>query len=74
MKETEIINRCRTGQRLTKTLWTSAGGVPHVAFHLEPSGAHVTEYQALSLLDRGLFEPTGDGLFEAGTSQTWKLK
>jgi hypothetical protein len=74
MKEVDVLNLCRKGQKLTKTMWISARGTPHVNYHLEPGGVHVSEQIALGLLGRGLFEPTGDGLFEAGTSQTWKIK
>jgi hypothetical protein len=68
MTESEIINRCCNGQKLTKTLWTTFRGNPMVNYHLEPSGVHVSEQQALGLLARGVFEPAGDGLFETTTS------
>jgi hypothetical protein len=45
-----------------------------VNYCLEPSGVHVSEQQAVNLLESGLFVPSGDGLFSAETSQTWQLK
>jgi hypothetical protein len=70
----EILDRCRTGERLAKTITTNRAGNPVISYCLEPSGLHVVESQALGLLKSGKFEPMGDGLLGLDTSQTWRLK
>jgi hypothetical protein len=69
-----VLERCRNGERLCKTITTNRAGNPMVSFCLEPSGAHVTEGQALGLLRSGKFVPAGDGLLELDSSQTWRLR
>jgi hypothetical protein len=69
-----VLERCRNGERLTKTITTNRAGNPVVSYCLEPSGAHVTENQALGILRSGKFEPVGDGLLGLESSQTWRLK
>ena len=61
-KHTTILELCRNGERLSKTITTNRAGNPVTAYCLEPSGAHVTESQALNLLRSGKFVPVGDGL------------
>ena len=73
MKTTTILERCRNGERLCKTIATNRAGNPVTSYCLEPSGAHVTENQALGLLRNGKFEPVGDGLLGLDSSQTWRM-
>jgi hypothetical protein len=75
MKEIEIINRCRAGERLCKVMWrTSVHGAPHTDYSLEPSGKCVGERQALGLLERGLFSPSNAGLPEMGNPQILEIE
>lgn len=69
---TTILERCRNGERLCKTITTNRGGNPVTSYCLEPSGTHVTEGQALGLLRSGKFVPVGDGLLGLESSQTWR--
>ena len=69
---TTILERCRNGERLAKTMTTNRAGNPVVSFCLEPSGTHVTEDQALGLLRTGEFMPVGDGLLGLESTQTWR--
>ena len=66
---TSILERCRNGECLAKTITRNRAGNPMVSFCLEPSGTHVTEGQAI-----GLAPPVGDGLLGFESSQTWRLK
>jgi hypothetical protein len=74
LRREEILDRCRNGERLTKTIATNRAGNPAISYCLEPSGTHVVENQGHSLLNSGKFEPVGDGLFGFNSSQTWRLK
>ena len=74
MYQRQILDLCRQGQRLCKTMFTTCAGHPVTNYYLEPSGVHVSEKQAVYFLESGLFVPSGDGLFSAETSQTWQLK
>jgi hypothetical protein len=69
-----ILERCRNGERLAKTITRNRAGNPVVSFCLEPSGTPVSENQALGLLRNGKLEPVGDGLLGLESSQTWRLK
>ena len=69
-----ILECCRNGECLAKTMTRNRAGNPMVSFCLEPSGAHVTEGQALGLLRSGKFVPAGDGLLELDSSQTLRWK
>jgi hypothetical protein len=71
---TRILERCRNGECLAKTITRNRAGNPMVSFCLEPSGTHVTEGQAIGLLRSGKFAPVGDGLLGFESSQTWRLK
>jgi hypothetical protein len=61
---TSILEGCRNGECLAKTITRNRAGNPMVSFCLEPSGTHVTEGQAT----------VGDGLLGFESSQTWRLK
>jgi hypothetical protein len=65
-----ILERCRNGGRLCKTITTNRAGNPATSYCLEPSGDHVSERQALDLLRSGKFTPVGDGLLGPDSSQT----
>jgi hypothetical protein len=69
-----LVERCRNGERLAKTITKNRAGNSVVSFCLEPSGAHVTESQALGLLRSGKFVPVGDGLLGLESSQTWRFE
>jgi hypothetical protein len=69
-----VLERCRNGERLAKTIATNRAGNPVVSFCLEPSGTHVTEGQALGLLRSGKLVPVGDGLLGLESSQQWRLE
>jgi hypothetical protein len=69
-----VLQRCRNGERLAKTITTNRAGNPVTSYCLEPSGTHVTEGQALGLLNSGKFVPVGYGLFDVESSQTWRLR
>ena len=71
---TWCLTLCHRGEKLCKTVGVNRAGNPITSYCFEPSGTHVAEREALSLLKSGKFEPAGDGLFEVETSQTWRLK
>jgi len=74
LRNDRVLERCRKGERLAKTITKNRAGNPAVGFCLEPSGTHVTKGQARSLLRSGNFVPVGDGLFDVESSQTWRLR
>lgn len=73
MREAAILCACREkGERIVKTMWTGAGGMARVSYHLHPSGRGISEQQFEHLAE--WLEPIGDGLFDADTSQTWRMR
>jgi hypothetical protein len=71
MTEAQILECCRNGERLCKTLHLKRSGETEITHCLETSGAHVSRSQAEALLRSGLFVPAGDGFFTSELSQTW---
>ena len=74
LRNDRVLERCRKGERLAKTITTNRAGNPVTSYCLEPSGTHVTKGQFLGLLRSGNFVPVGDGLFDVESSQTWRLR
>lgn len=80
MKKTEqlpkrvlrIVDRCRAGEVLCKTLIHGADGRDVVLFLLHPSNKPVRPKSSEEAIASGLLVAQRDGLFGPDTSQTWR--
>ncbi len=66
-----IINKCRDGERLQKTLIYKSTGETEISFTFEPSGRRAGPKSAQAAIKSPFMSPRGDGLFDASTSQTF---
>lgn len=66
-----IIDTCRRGQRLCKSLRLKESGHTEIAFHYEPSGRHVPFVSAHAATETEYLLPANDGLLGPDSSQTW---
>lgn len=67
----QIVEACRHGERLCKSLRIKDSGEHEVRFHFEPSGRRAPEKSSAAAIASGLLFPGGDGLFGDDSSQTW---
>lgn len=67
----KVINTCRAGQKLTKSLRLKDGGETEITFAFEPSGKSAPPKSSAEAIASGLLRPLGDGLLGADTSQTF---
>lgn len=68
----KIVDTCRGGQRLTRTLPTIRDNMRlDPIFRFEPSGREAPAFSAMQAISSGLLVPCRDGLFGAEFSQTF---
>jgi hypothetical protein len=66
-----VVDRCRGGERLCKSLRQTEHGETVVEFAFEPSARRVAPALARAAIETPFLKPVGDGLFGDETSQTW---
>ena len=67
-----VVDRCRTGEVLCKTIRPKPTGETEAAWSFEPSGRAAPPKSSLDAIANGLLVPQGDGLFGDDHSQTWR--
>jgi hypothetical protein len=69
-----IVDRVNAGEKLCIHLHQKVTGATEEQFFFEPSGERCPAKSARAAIESGWLKPSGDGLFGADTSQTWKPK
>jgi hypothetical protein len=68
----DVIDRCRSGQILQKAFRFKEAGETEVTFTYQPSSKRAPPKSSEAAIASGLLRPNNDGLFDDGTSQTWR--
>lgn len=68
-----IVEACRTGATLCKHLHKKPNGETELHFFLT-TGKLCSAAAATEAIKSGLLVPSGDGLLDETTSQTWRVK
>lgn len=67
-----VIERCRRGEALMKSFRNKTTGETEVVFSFHPSTRRAGTKSAEEAIASGLLQPARDGLFDDGSSQTWR--
>jgi hypothetical protein len=67
-----VIDRCRQGETLCKSLRRKETGETEINFYFEPSGRKAGPRSSQDATKTPFLVPNNDGLLDAGSSQTWR--
>ena len=67
-----VIEKCRGGQSLCKSIRHKETNDAEVLWFFEPSGRRAGPKSAGAAINSGFLQPAGDGLFGPDSSQTWR--